>query len=202
MSTATRASREGDGLALGRVLAHRHVEKAFLRLCRQHFEEAVTDLISPAVARPLNVVAADERASQMLWNAGSRARRIVRPDAWSALDDDASLSTLPIRQCTADISVAVRSLTRRSPAEARRRINELWRVTRPAGRILVIDDFVRHENRPDQRPPMDMTTFLELLALGTGTRVSLSSISSFRLPGDDVTRGGAVVAVRLGGRTP
>ena len=148
----------------------------------------------------MDVVAADDRAARVLWNADGRIMRVRAPEDWTGdLGADEVPPALSVEDGWADLSLAVGSVSRRSPEAARHVLRELWRVTRPAGRMVVIDDFVRG-GPPGSRTPLDINQFFHVLAEATGMGVALHSITSFRAQGDDIRRGAAVVAVRIGGR--
>jgi SAM-dependent methyltransferase len=87
-----------------------------------------------------------------------------------------------------------------NPAPAKRTLlSEIWRVTRPGGRLLFLEDFVAERRSPGSTVyPMSVLRFVELLLEATGGQVALEHVESLRYPRDDVVRSAVVALSRLG----
>jgi SAM-dependent methyltransferase len=87
-----------------------------------------------------------------------------------------------------------------NPAPAKRKLlSEMWRVTRPGGRLLFLEDFV-FTRRPEEPVihPMSVTEFVDLILDATAGQVVLEHAESLRYPGEDLRRGGLISLLRLG----
>jgi SAM-dependent methyltransferase len=88
----------------------------------------------------------------------------------------------------------------RNPAPARRKLlSEMWRVARPGGRLLFLEDFV-FIGRSDEPAiyPMSVTEFVDVILDATAGQVVLEHAESLRYPGEDLHRGGLISLSRLG----
>jgi len=86
------------------------------------------------------------------------------------------------------------------PAPARHTLlSEMWRVTRPGGRLLFLENFVtpRGPEGPDIYP-MPVREFVDLVLSATTGQVVLEHVESLRYPGEDLRRGGLISLLRLG----
>lgn len=88
----------------------------------------------------------------------------------------------------------------RHPVPAKRTLlSEMWRVTRPAGRLLFLEDFVVEEGSSGSAPfPTSISQFVDLLTAATAGRVELEDVESFRYPREGPVRGGVLSLSRLG----
>lgn len=86
------------------------------------------------------------------------------------------------------------------PAPARRTLlSEMWRVARPAGRLLFLENFVFA--RQPEKPviyPLSVTQFEDLILDATAGRVTLEHVESLRYPDENLRRGGLISLMRLG----
>ena len=86
------------------------------------------------------------------------------------------------------------------PLRAKRTLlSEMWRVTRPGGRLLFLEDFVF--TRQSEKPtvyPMSIGEFENLIIEATAGQVVLEHVESLQYPGEDLHRGAVVSLRRLG----
>jgi len=87
-----------------------------------------------------------------------------------------------------------------NPTPAKRALlSEMWRVTRPSGRLLFLEDFVVGGwSERSTVYPMSVLEFVELLLEATAGQVVLEHVESIRYPHDDMTRGGLLAVTKLG----
>ena len=87
-----------------------------------------------------------------------------------------------------------------NPAPARRTLlSEMWRVARPGGRLLSLENFVS-TGQPESPSiyPMSVTHFVDSILKATAGQVALEHVESLRYPGEDLRRGGLISLLRLG----
>jgi SAM-dependent methyltransferase len=87
-----------------------------------------------------------------------------------------------------------------NPTPAKRTVlSEMWRVAKPGGRLLFLEDFVTGGRSESSTVyPMSVLGFVELLLEATAGQVVLEHVESLRYPHDDVTRGGIITVSKLG----
>lgn len=89
----------------------------------------------------------------------------------------------------------------RSPAPAKQTlVSEMWRVARPGGRLLFLENLV--ETTWSEKPgvyPMSVTEFADLILDATAGRVVLEHVEALRYPGEELYTGGLISLLRLGG---
>ncbi len=78
-------------------------------------------------------------------------------------------------------------------------LSEMWRVARPGGRLLFLEDFVAEKRSPDSTVyPMPVREFVDLVIEASVGRVTLEHVESLRYPRDDVVRAGLISLSKLG----
>lgn len=98
-----------------------------------------------------------------------------------------------------DLVFSVTTMHHNPPPDKRTLLSEMWRVARPGGQLLFLEDFV-FESRPE-RPavyPMSVTEFEDLILDATAGQVVLEHVESLRYPDEDLHRSGLVSLLRLG----
>lgn len=112
------------------------------------------------------------------------------------IEDDLSL---PYEDESFDLVFTV-TVMHHNPTEARRRLmTEMWRVARPGGRLLFLEDFVTGGwTESSTVYPMPVGGFVELVLEATDGQVTLEHVESVKYPHDDRTRAGVLALSRLG----
>ncbi len=103
---------------------------------------------------------------------------------------------LPYDDESFDMTFSVDVLHRNPTPAKRALLFEMWRVTRPGGRLILLEEFVT-----GRRPgvyPMSVRKFVGLLLEATSGQVVLEHVESLRYPYDDLVRGGLLSLSRLG----
>ena len=86
------------------------------------------------------------------------------------------------------------------PLPAKRTLlSEMWRVTKPGGQLLFLENFV-FEKQPEQLAvhTMSVREFERLILDATAGQVVLDYVESLRYPGDDLRTGMVISLLRLG----
>lgn len=106
---------------------------------------------------------------------------------------------LPYDDESFDLTFSV-TVMHHNPTQAKRAlISEMWRVTRPGGRLMFQEDFVTGKRLAASTVyPMSVMKFVELLLAATSGQVVLEHVESLRYPHDDLVRGGLLSLSRLG----
>lgn len=76
-------------------------------------------------------------------------------------------------------------------------ISEMWRVVRPGGHLLFVEDFV-FESAAEREASISVSRFMELTLEATAYGVVLDHMESLRYPGEDLVRGAVISLLRLG----
>ena len=108
----------------------------------------------------------------------------------------------PYTDETFDLVFCVGLLGRHPDHEKRSLLSEMWRVTRPGGRLIFLEDFVAtREGAKSGSHPMhglSVLAFVELLLVATDWQVVMEHVESLRYPDEVMTRGGLIAVSRLG----
>ena len=108
----------------------------------------------------------------------------------------------PHKDETFDLVFSVGLLGRYPEPEKRRLFSEMWRVARPGGRMIFLEDFVVTEQgaKSGRRPEhvLSVHRFVELLLVATDWQVVMEHVESLRYPDEVLTRGGIISVSRLG----
>ena len=105
----------------------------------------------------------------------------------------------PYEEQSFDLAFSVTTMHHNPAAAKRKLLSEMWRVTRPGGLLLFLEDFV-FTSRPEEPAvhPMSVTEFVDLILEATAGQVLLEYAESLRYPGEDLRRGGLISLSRLG----
>lgn len=97
-----------------------------------------------------------------------------------------------------DVTIAVGALHLLPVEEKRALVAELWRVTRPAGALLVVDDVV---DTHAAGPPHVISTreLMELLFLATAGQLVVGELRALRYPGEPLHTGLFLALAPIGG---
>ncbi|CAN5800336.1 hypothetical protein BH18ACT11_BH18ACT11_02520 [soil metagenome] len=108
-------------------------------------------------------------------------------------------SILPYGDESFDLAFSV-TVMHHNPTQTKRAlIAEMWRVTRPGGRLMFLEDFVGGGwSTMSTVYPMSVLKFVELLVEATAGQVVLEHVESVRYQHDDFTRGGLLSVTKLG----
>ena len=106
---------------------------------------------------------------------------------------------LPYGDESFDLSFSVTVMHHNPTPTKRALISEMWRVTRPGGRLMFLEDFVSGGwSTMSTVYPMSVRGFVELLVDATAGQVVLEHVESIRYQHDDFTRGGLLSVSKLG----
>ena len=105
----------------------------------------------------------------------------------------------PYAEESFDLAFTV-SVLRHNPTSAKRTlISEMWRVTRPGGRLIFLEDFVSKRRTPGSTIyPMSIGAFVDLVLEATAGRVVLEHFEALRYPHDPFFRGGLLSLSKVG----
>ena len=105
----------------------------------------------------------------------------------------------PYEDDSFDLAFGVTVMHHYPPRAKRTLLSEMWRVTRPGGRMLFLEDFVfTSQSEKPTVYPMSIGEFENLIIEATAGQVVLEHVESLRYPGEDLRRGAVVSLRRLG----
>jgi len=108
-------------------------------------------------------------------------------------------SVLPYGDESFDLSFSVTVMHHNTTPTKWALISEMWRVTRPGGRLMFLEDFVSGGwSTTSTVYPMSVNEFVGLLVEATAGQVVLEHVESIRYQHDDFTRGGLLSVSKLG----
>ncbi len=108
-------------------------------------------------------------------------------------------SILPYGDESFDLAFSVTVMHHNPTPTKRALIAEMWRVTRPGGRLMFLEDFVSGGwSTTSTVYPMSVLEFVGLLVDATAGQVVLEHVESVRYQHDDFTRGGLLSVSKLG----
>lgn len=125
------------------------------------------------------------------------AARANFPDAvFEIMDDDL---TFPFEDESFELAFTV-SVMHHNPASHKRRLlAEMWRVVRPGGRLMFLEDFVVGGGSGESIVyPTSVLKFVDLVLEVTAGQVVLEYVRSLRYPHDDFFRSGVISLSKLG----
>lgn len=106
---------------------------------------------------------------------------------------------LPYEDESFDLVFTVDVLHHNSASDRLTMLSEMWRVARPGGRLMFLEDFVAERRSPDSTIyPMPVKEFVDLIIEAFVGRVTLEHVESLRYPRDDVVRAGLISLSKLG----
>lgn len=115
------------------------------------------------------------------------------------LDDDLGLA---FDDESFDMVLSVTVMHHNAEEDKRRLTAEMWRVTKPGGKLLFLEDFVTgKQNEKSVVYPMGIGQFCSLLQECTAGRVVLDHIEALRYPHDRMHRGGLLSLSKIGAAT-
>lgn len=100
---------------------------------------------------------------------------------------------------TFDLSFSVNFIRVQSGLVRSMLVSEMWRVTRPGGKIIFLEDFVTGRSGNPGVSPLSISGFVELVVEATAGRVILDHVESLLYPEEDMFRGGLISLKKLGG---
>lgn len=100
---------------------------------------------------------------------------------------------------TFDLSFSVNFIRVQSDSVRSALVSEMWRVTRPGGRMIFVEDFVTGGSKDLGISSLSVSEFVEQVVEATAGRVVLDHVESLLYPGEDMFRGGLISLQKLGG---
>ena len=105
----------------------------------------------------------------------------------------------PYEDGSFDLVFSVAVMHHNSAPTKRTLLSEMWRVCRPGGEILFLEDFVfAGEPEEPSLHPTSVTKFADLILEATAGQVVLDYVESLRYPGEELHTGGLISLLRLG----
>ncbi len=105
----------------------------------------------------------------------------------------------PYEDETFDLVFTVTVLHHNPTPAKRTLLSEMWRVTKPGGRLMFLEDFAAGaQSESSTVYPMSVLNFVDLVLETTAGQVTLEHVESIRYPHDDLVRGGLISLAKLG----
>jgi SAM-dependent methyltransferase len=122
--------------------------------------------------------------------------KINFPDAtFARLSDEL---TIPLDDESVDLAFTVTVLHHNRDEAKVRLVRDMWRVVKPGGALVFLEDFVASRSRPGANVfPLSMSGFIELLLEATRWRVAVDNLDALRYPRDAFHRAGLVAVTKL-----
>lgn len=113
---------------------------------------------------------------------------LLSPDLFFPYDDEGF-----------DLVFSVTAMHQHPTPAKRTLLSEMWRVARPGGQLLFLEDFVlTRQSEKSTTHPMSVAKFVDLALEATAGQVVLEHVESLRYPDEDLHRGGLISLRRLG----
>ena len=130
------------------------------------------------------------------WGMIRAARADIPEGRFDLLEEDL---VFPYADESFDLAFTV-SVLHHNPTSAKRTlVSEMWRVTRPGGRLMFLEDFVSKKRTPGSTVyPMSINGFVDLVLEATAGRVVLEHLEALRYPHDPFFRGGLLSLSKVG----
>jgi SAM-dependent methyltransferase len=125
-----------------------------------------------------------------------RAARANFPEG--RFDQLSSDLLFPYEDESFDLVFSVTVMHHNSVSAKRTLLSEMWRVARPGGRLLFLENFVFTKAEKPAIYPMSVTEFEDLILDATAGQVALEHVESLRYPDENLRRGGLMSLLRLG----
>lgn len=106
---------------------------------------------------------------------------------------------LPYDDESFDLVFSVTFMHNHPTVDRRTLLSEMWRTTRPGGRLVFLEDFVvEKQSSRVPFPPLSMTRFLDLLVDATAEQIMLEHVESLRYPHEDMFKDGLISLSKFG----
>ena len=124
------------------------------------------------------------------------ARRNFPRASFEVLEEDL---IFPYDDEVFDLAFTVTVLHHNPTPAKRTLLSEMWRVTKPGGRLMFLEDFVAGpRSKTSTVYPMSVLDFVDLVLETTAGRVTLEHVESIRYPQDGLVKAGLISLAKLG----
>jgi SAM-dependent methyltransferase len=116
--------------------------------------------------------------------------------SFATLEPDLDIGS---RQSKFDLAFTVAVMHHNTPSVKRKLISEMWRVTRPGGKLAFMEQFVAgSQSTTGTVYPMSVTEFIDICLDASNGRLTLEHVESIRYPYENVHKTGLLVFRRIG----